>query len=209
MSQPNLGKNADLNGAIAFSDDSEWNMRVDFAPLARNSAAIIKAIAPETGLHADFGSGLWDGKPIGIPYVVVPEGQPLRKFIETLWPDEGDNGPFPIPDNAPVEGGGDHHVIVIQRAPSAADGLGKLYEIYDAAFDGRHWSGQAAVFDLQGGDHQRPDGWTSADAAGLPIDLSTLTMRRTPDMTASVSADYLIPTQIGEFTLAGQYRYID
>lgn len=169
MSRPDLGVGADLNGARAFSDDSEWNMRVDFAPLAKNSARIIKAISPDTGLHADFGSGRWEGQLIGIPYVVVPEGQPLRKFLETLWPDEGDDGPFPIPDDAPIEGGSDHHVIVVQRDSSAANGLGKLYEIYDARFNGTRWSGQAAVFDLQGGDHQRPYGWTSADAAGLPI----------------------------------------
>lgn len=169
MSRPDLGKNADLNGAIAFSSDSEWNMRVDFTPLARNSAKIIKQISPDVGLHADFGSGLWHGEPIGIPYVVVPEGQKLVKFIKTLWPGESDSGPFPIPDDAPIEGGGDHHVIVVQRDSSAPNGLGTLYEIYDASFNGHAWSGQAAVFDLQGGDHQRPFGWTSADAAGLPI----------------------------------------
>ncbi|MDB5524472.1 MAG: hypothetical protein JWM58_2235 [Rhizobium sp.] len=169
MSKPDLGVGADLNGAIAFSADSEWNMRVDFAPLARNSEKIIDAISPNIGLHADFGSGRWDGHLIGIPYVVVPEGQSLNEFIETLWPKEGDDGPFPIPDDAPIEGGGDRHVIVIQRDSSQANGLGKLYEIYNAGFDGQSWSGQAAVFDLQGGDHQRHDGWTSADAAGLPI----------------------------------------
>lgn len=169
MSKPDLGVGADLNGAIAFSADSEWNTRVDFTPLAHNSDRIIKAISPDVGLHPDFGSGLWQGKPIGIPYIVVPEDQPLVKFIETLWPKEGDNGPFPIPDDAPIEGGGDRHVIIVQRDSSEPNGLGKLIEIYDAHFDGDNWSGQAAVFDLQGGDHQRHDGWTSADAAGLPI----------------------------------------
>jgi len=169
MSKPDLGVGADLNGAIAFSAYSEWNMRVDFTPLVRNSARIIKAISPTDGLHADFGAGRWDGHKIGIPYLVVPEGQSLTKFIETLWPDEGDNGPFPIPGYAPIEGGGDRHVIVIQRDSSAPNGLGKLYELYGASFDGTHWRGQAAVFDLQGGDHQRHRGWTSADAAGLPI----------------------------------------
>jgi hypothetical protein len=169
MSQPDLGKGADLNGAIAFSADSEWNMRVDFTPLARNSGKIIREISPGTGLHADFGAGLWDGHPIGIPYMVVPENEPLTKFRQTLWPSESDDGPFPIPGNAPVEGGGDRHVIVIRRDSSAPDGLGKLYELYQARYNGNSWSGQAAVFDLQGGDHQRPDGWTSADAAGLPI----------------------------------------
>lgn len=171
MATPDTGVGADLNGSIAFSTESEWNMRVDFAPLDRHSAKIIKAISPERGLHADFGSGLWDGNPIGIPYLVVGEDEALTDFFCTLWPSESDDGPFPIPKNAPVEGGGDRHVIVVQLDSSKPNGLGTLYELYDAHWDAANdrWTGQAAVFDLQGGDHQRPDGWTSADAAGLPI----------------------------------------
>ncbi|MDO6963496.1 calcium-binding protein [Rhizobium alvei] len=169
MNNPKTGIGADLDGARAFSQYSEWNMRVDYTPLARNSDRIINAINPDAGLHADFGSGKWEGKPIGIPYIVVPEGQKLVRFVETLWPEEGDDGPFPIPDNAPIEGGSDHHVIIVQLDSSAPNGLGRLIELFDARFNGKRWSGQAAVFDLQGGDHQRPDGWTSADAAGLPI----------------------------------------
>jgi len=205
MSRPDLGKNADLHGAHVFSADSEWNMRVDFAPLARNSARIIKAIAPETGLHADFGSGLWDGQPIGIPYIVVPEGQKLSQFVETLWPDEGDDGPFPIPDNAPIEGGGDHHVIVVQLDSSAPNGLGKLYEIYDARFNGHRWSGQAAVFDLSGGDHQRPYGWTSADAAGLPIFPGLVRY----DETADAVADHTTLGHALRFTLSQALTAMD
>lgn len=171
MAMPDTGVGADLNGSIAFSTESEWNMRVDFTPLDRHSAKIIKAISPDRGLHADFGSGLWDGEKIGIPYIVVGEDEELNDFFCTLWPDESDEGPFPIPSDSPVEGGGDHHVIVVQLDSSAPNGLGKLYEIYNAEWDEARdrWTGQAAVFDLQGGDHQRPDGWTSADAAGLPI----------------------------------------
>lgn len=171
MATPDTGVGADLNGSIAFSSESEWNMRVDFTPLDKHSAKIIKAISPDRGLHADFGSGLWDGEKIGIPYIVVGEDEELTDFFCNLWPDESDEGPFPIPSDAPIEGGGDHHVIVVQLDSSAPNGLGKLYEIYDAKWDEQRdrWTGQAAVFDLQGGDHQRPDGWTSADAAGLPI----------------------------------------
>lgn len=171
MAMPDTGVGADLNGSIAFSAESEWNMRVDFTPLDRHSAKIIKAISPDRGLHADFGSGLWDGEKIGIPYIVVGEDEELTDFFCNLWPDESDEGPFPIPENAPIEGGGDHHVIVVQLDSSAPNGLGKLYEIYNAEWDEQRdrWTGQAAVFDLQDGDHQRPDGWTSADAAGLPI----------------------------------------
>lgn len=169
MALPNLGINADLNGNIPFSTNSEWNLRVDKVPLAPNSAKIIAAISPGTGLHPDFGSGLWEGKPIGIPYIVVSDSQPLVRFTNTLWPSEGDAGPYPIPTNAPIEGGGDRHVIVLQRDPDAANGLGNLYEIYQANRQGTAWTGQGSVFDMQGGDHQRPLGWTSADAAGLPI----------------------------------------
>jgi hypothetical protein len=171
MAMPDTGVGADLHGSIPFSAESEWNMAVDFTPLARHSAKIIKAISPDRGLHADFGAGLWDGEKIGIPYLVVGEGEDLTDFFCTLWPSESDDGPFPIPPDAPIEGGGDRHVIVVQLDSSAPDGLGKLYEIYNAAWDEERdrWTGQAAVFDLQGGDHQRPDGWTSADAAGLPI----------------------------------------
>jgi hypothetical protein len=171
MAMPDTGVGADLNGSIAFSADSEWNMRVDFTPMDKHSAKIIKAISPDRGLHADFGSGLWDGEKIGIPYIVVGEDEELTDFFCTLWPSESDEGPFPIPEDAPIEGGGDHHVIVVQLDSSAPNGLGKLYEIYNAEWDDTHdrWTGQAAVFDLQGGDLQRPDGWTSADAAGLPI----------------------------------------
>lgn len=171
MGMPDTGIGANLNGSRAFSADSEWNMRVDFTPIDKNSAKIIKEIAPATGLHADFGSGKWQGQEIGIPYIVVGEDEELTDFFCDMWPSESDDGPFPIPADAPIEGGGDKHVIVIQFDSSKPNGLGKLYEIYNARWDeaNERWLGQAAVFDLQGGDHQRPYGWTSADAAGLPI----------------------------------------
>jgi Ca2+-binding RTX toxin-like protein len=169
MALPSPGVGGDLHGAIPFSSQSEWNLRVDKAPLAANSARIIAAISPFVGLHADFGSGLWDGNPIGIPYVVVPENQPLVSFTNTLWPDEGDRGPYPIPRFAPSEGGDDHHVIVVQIDSHSPNGLGKLYEIYQGYWNGSGWVGQGSVFDMRLGDHQRPGGWTSADAAGLPI----------------------------------------
>src|SRR5215217_8869909 len=97
MTLPNLGIGADLNGAIPFSSQSEWNIKVDSAPVSADSARIIAAISPEKGLHADFGAGTWDGQPIGIPYVVVDKGQPFVPFTNTLWPSEGDPGPYPIP----------------------------------------------------------------------------------------------------------------
>jgi hypothetical protein len=91
-------------------------------------------------------------------------------FTLSEWPDEGDPGPYPIPPHAPIEGGSDAHVIVVQRDPSSRNGLGKLYEVFEAQPDGSGCTGYVgAVFDMRRGDFQRPMGWTSADAAGLPI----------------------------------------
>jgi RTX calcium-binding nonapeptide repeat (4 copies) len=170
MPLPHLGIGADLNGAVPFTGLSHWNIRVNTAPLHQDSEEIIAAISPDVGLKADFGSGLWNGKPIGIPYIVVDAKQPLVPFTLTEWIDQGNPGPYPIPPNAPIEGGDDAHVIVVQRDPSSRNGLGKLYEVYVARPDGHGWAGDTgAVFDMRRGDFQRPMGWTSADAAGLPI----------------------------------------
>jgi len=150
---------------LLLPPDNPWNMRVDTLPLDPNSADYIAHMAPGTGLHPDFGT-VWEGAPIGIPYVVVPGDQP-KVPIDFSYPDESDPGPYPIPPDAPLEGGpdadGDRHVLVFDPD----DRL--LYEVYDAHKDGDHWhAGSGAVFDLTS-NALRPDGWTSADAAGLPI----------------------------------------
>ena len=174
MPLPNLGIGADLNGAVPFTGLSHWNIRVDTAPLHPDSGKIMAAM-PDVGLKADFGSGLWDYgdgvmRPIGIPYIVVDAKQPLVPFTLKQWTDQGTPGPYPIPPNPPIEGGSDAHMIVVQRDPSSRNGLGKLYEIFVARPDGHGWAGDTgAVFDMRRGDFQRPMGWTSADAAGLPI----------------------------------------
>jgi hypothetical protein len=118
-------------------------------------------------VHADFGSGTWDGGPIGIPYVDVPGSQP-KVAVTFDYDDESDPGPYPIPPGAPIEGGpssdGDRHVLVLDRDNCI------LYELYHAfpQPDGSWDAGSGAIFDL--GSHAlRPAGWTSADAAGLPI----------------------------------------
>lgn len=118
-------------------------------------------------LHPDFGT-VWQGAPIGIPYVVVP-GELPRVSVTFEYADESDPGPYPIPPDAPIEGGpggtGDRHVIVIDRD------AWKLYELFDAhpVGGGASWrAGSGAVFDLSS-NALRPAGWTSADAAGLPI----------------------------------------
>lgn len=154
-----------------FPADNIWNRRIDDLPRDANSAAYINTIGANSTLHADFGSGVWppgSSSPIGIPFVEVSEGQPDVTINYTAYGDESDPGPWPVPPEAPIEGGpeagGDRHVIVLDR-----DGC-TLYELF-AAFpqgDGSWNAASGAQYDLTS--HTlRPDGWTSADAAGLPI----------------------------------------
>jgi hypothetical protein len=157
-----------IAGCPAFPASSPWNRRVDDLPVARSSATLIRSIGLDADFHADFGSGLWDGGPIGIPFTVVDGGQ-KRVGVSFDYADESDRGPYPVPPNAPIEGGrnadGDRHVIVVDKTAC------KLYELYDAhPLDaGRSWhAGSGATFDLRS-NHLRPKTWTSADAAGLPI----------------------------------------
>jgi hypothetical protein len=139
-------------------------------PVDPKSDSYINTIGRDAYVHADFGSGIWppgDGGPIGIPYVVVP-GNQARVPISFYYDDESDPGPYPIPDNPPIEGGpnsdGDRHILILDEDNCI------LYEIYDAypEEDGSWEAGSGAIYDLSS--HMlRPDGWTSADAAGLPI----------------------------------------
>lgn len=174
---PDLGIGADLHGALPFALDSAWNTRVDTLPVRSDSAALIIAMGWAEGLHAEFGSGLYDGDKIGIPYVVVPENQQLVPVTLDPYPDQGDAGPYPIPPTAQIESenakDSDRHVIVVQRDAKSPNGLGELYELFRAfrppAGGPSAWRGYGCIFDMRKGDLQRPDGWTSADAAGLPI----------------------------------------
>ena len=149
-----------------FPRDNVWNVAVDTLAVDANSAAYVTAIGVAKPVHADFGT-VYNGAPNGIPYVVVPGSQP-RVAVSFDYADESDPGPYPVPSDAPIEGGpsssGDRHVLIVDR-----DG-GKLYELF-AAYpnpDGSWHAGSGAVFDLNG-NALRPAGWTSADAAGLPI----------------------------------------
>jgi len=155
-----------LAGCPALPADSIWNARVDILPVDPASAAYIATIGAETGLHPDFGSGTWEGGPIGIPFVVVPGSQPPVP-ISFEYADESDPGPYPIPGDAPIEGGpesaGDRHVVVLDRDRCL---LYETWSTYPA--DGGWAAGSGAVFDLAS-NALRPAGWTSADAAGLPI----------------------------------------
>jgi hypothetical protein len=164
-----LGNGASLQGFTPFPGDNAWNQDVSAAPVDPNSSAIIAFIGAGTGLHPDFGSGLWQGAPIGIPYTVVASSIQAKVPVAfTAYGAESDPGPMPIPATAPVEGGststGDRHVLVLDRDTCL------LYELYNAFLkpDNSWAADSTATWDLKS-DALRPYGWTSADAAGLPI----------------------------------------
>ena len=166
--QPDLGPGASLHGKQVFPPDNPWNQDISASPVDPNSNALISSIGLNTNLHPDFGTE-WAGAPNGIPYVVVSGVQQKVPITFTDYGDESDPGPYPVPPDAPIEGGpaatGDRHVIVIDR-----DNW-KLYELYTAypVNGGASWrAASGAVFDLHS-NALRPAGWTSADAAGLPI----------------------------------------
>jgi hypothetical protein len=151
---------AEIGGCPLFPDDNPWRRDVSRDRVHPNSANYIASInANRTTLHPDFGSN----PDYGIPFVIVGESQRKVPITFTEYGDESDPGPYPVPLDAPVEAGGDRHVLVAQR------GACKLYELYHAERSGDGWNaGSGAVFDLRS-NRLRPDGWTSADAAGLPI----------------------------------------
>jgi hypothetical protein len=159
--------NAAVGGCPLFPADNIWNRDITTLPVHRNSANFIASIGPTGHIHADFGAGLYGGGPIGIPYFVVPGDQPYVP-ISFNYADESNPGPYPIPINAPIEGGsqsgGDRHVIVVDS------GTCKLYEMYSSypQSNGSWKAGSGAVWSLNS-DVLRPSTWTSADAAGLPI----------------------------------------
>ena len=149
-----------LGGCPMFPSDNPWNLDVSTLPLHPRSAQWVASVnSSRTTLHPDTGSN----PEYGIPYVVVPSSQPLVPVTYTDYGDESDPGPFPIPADAPVEAGSDRHVIVLQS------GTCRLYELFNARRSDTGWQASSgAVFDLRS-NALRPAGWTSADAAGLPI----------------------------------------
>ncbi|HMG73013.1 MAG TPA: hypothetical protein VK582_05885 [Pyrinomonadaceae bacterium] len=165
---PSLGPGASLHGKHLFPVDNPWNQDISNSPVDPNSTNLIKSIGLDDRLHPDFGT-VWNGAPNGIPYVVVAGTQLLVPVSFRSYGGESDPGPYPLPRDAPIEGGlngtGDRHVLVIDRD------RWKLYEIFSASpvNNGASWiAGSGAVFDLNS-NALRPEGWTSADAAGLPI----------------------------------------
>jgi len=166
--EPDLGPNASLNDAQVLPANNPWNTRVDSLPVDPNSDAIIDSIGRTDNLHPDFGAN-WDGGPFGIPYIVVSGSTP-KVSVEFDYADESDPGPYPITEDTPIEGGanadGDRHMIMIDRDNWT---LYELFYAFPPAGPGAPWTaGSGAIFDLDSNE-LRPAGWTSADAAGLPI----------------------------------------
>lgn len=157
-----------------FPPDNPWHLDVSQLPVDENSANYLASIGTSGNLHPDFGT-VWAGAPIGIPYVIVGSSQP-KVPVSFYYDSESDPGPYPIPNDAPVEGqpvgqpntanfGGDRHVLVVDDTNCL------LYETYDShpVNGGESWdAGSGAIWDLASNE-LRPEGWTSADAAGLPI----------------------------------------
>jgi hypothetical protein len=161
---------ADAENIAIFPADNAWNTDISTLPVDSNSKKIIAGFS-SSRMHADFGSGLWNNAPIGIPYVVVCGSQQKynvifrRNSYDGNYGSESDPGPYAIPLTANIEGNGngDSHVISVDKDN------GILYELYNASKTSDHWEASSgAIFDLNS-NKLRPKGWTSADAAGLPI----------------------------------------
>jgi hypothetical protein len=145
-----------------FPKTNPWNQRVDKLPVARNSASVIASIGVNSGLHADFGSGLWQGKPIGIPFDVVTR-KTRRSRVAFEYSDESDHVGYPIPKRVHIEGGSDHHALLLDKSSC------RLYELGGLQRQGGRWHAWAGATWSLRSNRVRPAGWTSADAAGLPI----------------------------------------
>jgi hypothetical protein len=151
-----------IAGCTLFPASNPWNQRVDKLPVAANSAAMIRSIGLTSPVHADFGSGLWQGQPIGIPYNVVSPGQTKVK-VGFDYASESDKGPYPIPTHPLIEGGSDHHILLVEK------GTCRLYELGGAQKTATGWHAWAGAIWSLHSNALRPATWTSADAAGLPI----------------------------------------
>ena len=156
-----------IGGCSVFPSNNIWNYDISRLPVAANSANYVAAIGLTSHLHPDFGAGLYNGGPIGFPYLVVPGSQPSVP-VSFGYAGESDAGPYPVPLNAPIEGGsqssGDRHVLIVDS------GTCKLYEMFSAypQSNGSWHAGSGAAWSLNS-NALRPATWTSADAAGLPI----------------------------------------
>ncbi len=154
---------ANIANCPMFPANNYWNTPVDSLPIHPQSDVWIDNIGRDVEFHMDFGSGEYEGGLLGIPYNIVSGSSVEQYSPEFYYPEESDTGPYPIPDNPAIEFGSDHHILVVDTDTCT------LYEIFDASFvDGQWFGGGGAIFDLNS-NALRPDTWTSADAAGLPI----------------------------------------
>lgn len=168
LSVPACGPKVPGTECPMFPANSFWHADVRGLDPLPNSAQLVASIGTGSPVHPDFGSGLWEGGPIGIPFDVVAGTQP-RVPISFYYGSQSDPGPYPIPPDVPVEGGpeaeGDRHVLVVDEDACV------LYEVFDAwpVDEGASWeAGSGAIWDLRSNDLRRAT-WTSADAAGFPI----------------------------------------
>jgi hypothetical protein len=153
---------AAIAGCPMFGPSFTTNQRVDHLPVAPDSAAIVRSIGLDGSFHADFGSGRWEGSPIGIPYTVVTR-RTKRSKVRFDYADESDRRRYPIPAKVRIEGGGDRHALLVDRSRC------RLYELFALRRENGRWAaGSGATWNLRKF-RARPRGWTSADAAGLPI----------------------------------------
>lgn len=145
-----------------FPRSNAWNRAVDMLPVAASSRELLASIGLDATLHPDFGSGLWEGRPIGIPFTVVSRATP-RTRVTFEYADESDRVAYPIPRNVRIEGGSDRHALLLDKSSC------RLYELFALRASGGRWAaGSGATWSLRS-NRLRPAGWTSADAAGLPI----------------------------------------
>lgn len=159
----NLITSPTVGSCQLFPENNYWNTPIDELPVHSFSSSWINAIGRTEGFHMDFGSGTWDGGPIGIPFNILDGSLTTKYTVDFYYPDESDPGPYPISANPKIEWGSDHHILVVDTEDCT------LYEIYDASKSGGQWSGgSGAIWDLNS-NILRPDTWTAADAAGLPI----------------------------------------
>ncbi|HEX6506588.1 MAG TPA: hypothetical protein VF221_03060 [Chloroflexota bacterium] len=141
-----------------FPATNVWNANISSLPVAANSSTIINTIGPSIGLHPDFGSNL----SYGIPYNVVPDSTP-KSTVTFTYASESDPGPYPIPSSPKIEAGSDRHMLIVDKDTCY------LYEMWNVSKTKKRWyAGSGAIWNLNS-NALRPDGWTSADAAGLPI----------------------------------------
>jgi len=164
---PNISISQNINNCKVFPQNNIWNTQLDTMPIHKKSQDYINTIGVNLSLRSDFGSGLWNDTPIGIPYVLV-SGSEKKQIVTFEYADESDKTGYPIPNNPPIEGGenstGDRHILMIDTSNC------KLYELFNAYQNSdKSWrAGSGSIFDLNS-NILRTDTWTSADAAGLPI----------------------------------------